>query len=62
MKIEFYDKETGNTVGYQWQFYVDHEGKVLMDNCKSYESQSCTVDFDTFVEYCPNIGWRIKQE
>lgn len=61
MKIRFYDKRTEETITEGYHF-VDGNGDVYKDNGWYTESQEATVDFDHFVELCPNIGWEAYQE
>lgn len=65
MKIEFFNKETGELVfdtpwhsGCKWdeQYAIDSDGDVI----KIYNEYSSCVT-DTFIEKRPNIGWRIKE-
>jgi hypothetical protein len=55
MKIEFYNKETGNTVKCQDDFMVDTNGRVWE---KDYFS---SLPMFTYMQN-DNIGWRVVNE
>ena len=59
MKIEFFNKDTGDIIIDTNDYYFVMNDKVWMDNGKSYESQSAVVCFDNFIKEMPNIGWRV---
>lgn len=65
MKIEFYNKSNNTSVTYkQYEgpyYFVDREGDVYRDNEETYESQSMVVYLETFMEKCPDIGWRVVE-
>lgn len=57
MKIEFFDKDTG--------VVLDRDNLFVLESCvyefsyHSVESSPSVVDFWTFVEECPKLGWRV---
>ena len=58
MKIEFY-LETGEVIENSDDIFFVMNDVVWRDNMRSMESQEACVSFDTFVEECPHIGWRV---
>jgi deoxyribodipyrimidine photolyase len=64
MDIEFYNIETGIAITQSATAsdYFVMGGLVYRDNYRSCESQCDTVDFYTFIQEFPNIGWRINND
>lgn len=53
MKIEFYDKETGDLVDNQSSYYADSNGDVVRFE----------LEYDDYYwKIIDNLGWRIKDE
>ena len=59
MKIEFFNKETGEKIPSGDHFVMYN--RVWCDNYESYESQEPTVCFDDFIKECPTTGWRVVE-
>lgn len=55
MKIEFFDKESGELVKHQEDFKVDYNGHVWQ------RDWSCSFHRTTYI-YTNLIGWRIVNE
>lgn len=59
MKIEYYYKETGDTIedGDDWLFVMKNE--VYQDECGVWYAEECTVYLDGVTTIRPDIGWRV---
>lgn len=53
--IQFRDKKTGQKVN-DTDLFIMHD-KVWRDNNYTTESQEHTVDFEDFIDECPDIYW-----
>lgn len=57
--VQFFFKESGEIIdGAECRLFVFCDG-VWQDNFERCESQSATVDFDTFIRERADIGWRV---
>ena len=60
MKIEFFDKLTGDSVQ-TGDYFILNGDEVWRDNYESCESSPDVVCFESFIEQCPDIGWRVVE-
>ena len=58
MKIEFYNKETGEVVP-TGDYFVLNGDEVWRDKYEYYESQEASIGFEDCVRECKDIGWRL---
>lgn len=58
MRIEFYKKETGETVP-TGDYFVLNGNEVWCDNYEYYESHPSSIGFDSCIVKCDEIGWRL---
>lgn len=62
MRIEYFYKATGKAIeikNYPADYLFVISQSVWKDTGETCESQEGSVSFDTFIERCPDIGWRI---
>jgi hypothetical protein len=66
--IEFYVKETGQTISKNGHvkdyndYFVRNGYEVWCDNDERFDEQRFAVGFDDCIRRCENIGWRVIDE
>ena len=59
MNIEFYNKHTGEVLQNTDDTYFVMNDAVFKVSDDTFESQAAVIDFNTFIEWCPTLAWRI---
>ena len=59
MKIEFFNKETGDILMNTDDWYFVMNNEVYRNNDVYYESQEASIGFDDCVFKVPRVGWRV---
>lgn len=60
MKIEFYNKRTGELADNRLDIYfVRGDGSVWCDNGKTWESYYGVIGFEDCCDPCPELTWRV---
>ncbi len=62
MKIQFYNKSTNKPVKDNNKYFINSEGKVLINNDIKLKQQSYTVELEDFMELVTNIEYRFINE
>ncbi len=59
MKIEFFNKKTGEVIKNTDDYYFIMNGEVFIDSEVTYESQCAVIGFEDCIKKMPGIGWRL---
>ena len=60
MGIEFYIKETGETMEDTNDYLFVMNDEVYCDNCQTYESQAAVISFEDCIKRRPDVNWRLS--